>query len=391
MPSNTASGLSAATDTNTAITEALTQAAARLGGTAPNLGFVFVGSNHDLGAALAAARAAHPGADILGCTTAGELTEQGLVKGGISVMLAHIDGHFDAAFSDVGNVAAAAANLSEGYRATKSAAAASGGTASTSVVLVDGLAGVGEDLVQAVRKGTSPVQQIVGGAAGDDGKFEATYVGLNEQSRTGAAAVVHTFGSDMWGVGVHHGLRAATDTMEVTRSEGNVVHEIDGRPAFEAYRAFAKTRGQDLEPDTAGGFMIAHELGIHFLDELDKARAPLSVGANGELSCAAGIPEGSMVSILDGGKDDLAAAALTAAQEAKRNLGGKKAAGILLFDCICRGIILDDEFHREIDAIKEVFPDTPITGFLTYGEIARYKGKLDGWHNTTAVVVAIPE
>jgi hypothetical protein len=27
---------------------------------------------------------------------------------------------------------------------------------------------------------------------------------------------------------------------------------------------------------------------------------------------------------------------------------------------------------------------------LTYGEIARYHGRLEGWHNTTAVVVAIP-
>src|SRR5450432_14739 len=28
--------------------------------------------------------------------------------------------------------------------------------------------------------------------------------------------------------------------------------------------------------------------------------------------------------------------------------------------------------------------------FLTYGEIARYRGRFDGWHNTTAVVTAIP-
>jgi hypothetical protein len=38
-----------------------------------------------------------------------------------------------------------------------------------------------------------------------------------------------------------------------------------------------------------------------------------------------------------------------------------------------------------------VVPGTPIAGFLTYGEIARYSGRLDGWHNTTAVVAAIPK
>ena len=35
-------------------------------------------------------------------------------------------------------------------------------------------------------------------------------------------------------------------------------------------------------------------------------------------------------------------------------------------------------------------PDVPVAGLLTYGEIARFKGRLEGWHNTTAVVVAIP-
>jgi methyl-accepting chemotaxis protein len=69
---------------------------------------------------------------------------------------------------------------------------------------------------------------------------------------------------------------------------------------------------------------------------------------------------------------------------------GAEPAGVLVFDCICRGMILKDGFQREIDAVRQHFPDVPIAGFLTYGEIARFRGKLDGWHNTTAVVVAIP-
>jgi hypothetical protein len=44
----------------------------------------------------------------------------------------------------------------------------------------------------------------------------------------------------------------------------------------------------------------------------------------------------------------------------------------------------------ELTAVRSVFPDVPVAGLLTYGEIARFKGRLDGWHNTTAVVTAIP-
>ena len=53
-------------------------------------------------------------------------------------------------------------------------------------------------------------------------------------------------------------------------------------------------------------------------------------------------------------------------------------------------MILDAEFRREIETVQSVFPGVPIAGLLTYGEIARFKGRLDGWHNTTAVVAAIP-
>jgi hypothetical protein len=63
---------------------------------------------------------------------------------------------------------------------------------------------------------------------------------------------------------------------------------------------------------------------------------------------------------------------------------------VVLFDCVCRGMILEGGFGKEIDAVRSVFPDAPVAGLLTYGEIARFKGRLDGWHNATAVVTAIP-
>jgi len=35
--------------------------------------------------------------------------------------------------------------------------------------------------------------------------------------------------------------------------------------------------------------------------------------------------------------------------------------------------------------------EVPVAGFLTYGEIASYSGRIESWHNTTAVVLAIPK
>ncbi len=178
--------------------------------------------------------------------------------------------------------------------------------------------------------------------------------------------------------------------MTVTKAAGNVLYELDGRPAFEVYRDYAKTRGVALEAQTAGSFLIGNELGVFFLDELHHARAPVGVGQSGELNLVADITEGSSVCILDGEPDAMVEAAQRAAAEARENLKGVPAAGVLLFDCVCRGMILKDQFQREIDAVRRVFPEAPIAGLLTYGEIARFKGRLDGWHNATSVVTAIP-
>src|SRR5262249_10906815 len=150
------------------------------------------------------------------------------------------------------------------------------------------------------------------------------------------------------GVGVNHGLRSTTKQMRVTRASGNVVHEIDGEPAIAAYVKHARTRGLRLSPANATPYMVANELGIHFFDRISRVRAPLSAAEDGSLTCAAEIPKGAMVSILDGEPESMIEAVSSAAQEAKRELGDRRAAAVLLFDCVCRGMILKENFSREI-------------------------------------------
>ena len=43
-----------------------------------------------------------------------------------------------------------------------------------------------------------------------------------------------------------------------------------------------------------------------------------------------------------------------------------------------------------LEAVREVL-QVPVIGFATYGEIARFSGTLNGFHNATAVVCALPE
>ena len=393
MGTITGSGVSTAPAADRAVNEAMRAAAARLSGRRPSYGLVFCSPRHNLATVLQVATKAAPGAEIIGCTTAGEITEQGLVHDGVAVFLVASD-------TSVSKMAFARGlktdprqtsdGLSRGVHELRKAAALRDQRHFTTVLLTDGLSGTGERLVIDLYDRAQGGAQIVGGAAGDEGKFAITQVGAGQETGSEAAAALNVFGKSPWGVGVNHGLRSTSKQMRVTKAAGNVLHELDGEPAFEAYKRHGAERGVTLTVENTSQYLIANELGIHFFDAISRARAPLSVGADGSLTCAADIPKGSMVSILDGVPDAMVEAAKSAALEAKEHLGGEEAAGVLLFDCVCRGMILKEQFHREVEAVRSVFGEVPIAGFLTYGEIARYRGKLDGWHNATVVVAAIP-
>jgi hypothetical protein len=392
MTTITASGTSKRLESRAAAAQAVEQARAKLGKEAPHFGFLFASPEHHLRDAMAEARKA-AGVDLLGCTTAGEVTERGLTHGGLAVLLVSSDSmqaHAGFAGALAENPSAAADELDAATATRRKAAGQLGRHHSTTVVLTDGLAGTGEHLVEELFHQSRAGSQIVGGAAGDEGKFVRTEVAVGPDTGSNAAASLQIFSTKRWGVGVNHGLRSTTKQLRVTRAERNVVYELDGRPAFEHYVEHAAQRGVRLAPESASPYLVANELGIHFFDKIARVRAPLSVGPGGSLRCAAEIPSGSIVSILDGDADNMIEAARSAAIEAHSNLMGEPAAGVLLFDCVCRGMILKAQFQREIDAVRSVFGDLPVAGFLTYGEIARYKGRLDGWHNATAVVVAIP-
>jgi methyl-accepting chemotaxis protein len=376
-----------------AIVAAVREAREKLGELVPAFGFLFVAPSADLESALRAARVTAGTENVIGCTTAGELTEAGLSSGGASVMLVAGDVTTQMGFATgVGGAPGeVASRLARGLSETKRAAAARQHKHLTSVLLTDGLTGTAERVLEALYEArVQTSMQIVGGAAADDSAFRATHVGAEGLAGRDAAAILHVFGAQPWGVGVGHGLTPTTKQMRVTRAKDNIVHEINGEPAFAAYRRHAAERGVELRPEGAAPYMVAHELGIHFFERVSRARAPLSVLADGALACAAEVPQGSMVSILAGEPDAMIAAARSAADSAFAALDGRKAAGVLLFDCICRSQMLGSAFSREVEAVRSVFGDVPLAGFLTYGEIARRPGHQDGWHNATAVVVAIP-
>jgi len=388
MKTRVASVLSTSSCSGAELARAL---ADRLGGAAPALVLVFASPSRGLAGLLPEVSAACPGAVVLGATTAGEFTEQGDSKGAVSALA--LAGDF---VVHAGLGTGLQANLEGAMVQALSALPQSveGYPHRTGLLLFDALAGHGEETVLLASAVLGDGVRLAGGAAGDDLHMEQTLVGLGSRVVPDAVVLAAIFSKTPVGVGACHGHEPISPPLRVTRASGARVFEVEGRPAWDVWRDqvrdVAQARGIDvdrLEGDQVGAFLLRYEAGLAAGGAF-KIRAPLQRLDDGSLLFACELPEGAVFRITESVADRQIDSAREAARRARAQLGGAAPAGALVFDCICRKLILGDRFAEALQAIGRELDNTPLAGFETYGEIALDAGDLSGFHNTTSVVLA---
>ena len=371
-----------------------THVKAQLGGEPPAFAMVFASTQQSLAELMANLNGRLGPATLLGASTAGEFTEAGDAKGSAAIFAVAGDFRVFAGIATglkgdlEGAVQRAARDLPmtlEGYPHR------------TAIILLDPLAGNGEEATLLVAAALGGDVRLAGGAAGDDLQMKATFVGLGETAKSDALVLAVLFSKAPLGVGVCHGHVPISEGLRVTRAEGNVVHEIEGRPAWDVWaertRASAAKRGVDpakLAAADLGGYLLRYEAGLA-TGNAYKIRAPLSRSPDGSLGFACGIPQGSVIRITESEPSRQIDSARQAARNALAQTNGQKSAGAIVFDCICRNLILGDDFKRAVQSISEELGGVKIAGFETYGEIALDAGDMSGFHNTTTVVLSFPE
>lgn len=364
--------------------------AERLAGRRAALVVVFASPARGLSAITAALDLDHE--VVVGCSSAGEFDGRRETKGGVSV------------FAVAGDLVATA-GMGTGLRDDVGGAverALAGQPASieghphrTGVVLLDPLSGVGEHAALLVAEHLGDVP-LAGGAAGDDLAMKETRVAFGGHAATDAIVVAQLFTREALGLGVRHGHEILSGPLTVTRAEGAKVLELDGRPAWDVWkeqtRAAAEAVGIDVDTLTdadVGAFLLRFEAGLKVGTET-KVRAPLARHADGGIAFATALPEGTVIRITESTPGSQVQSAHRAALDARAALEGRPVAGALVFDCICRNLILGPSFTDAVTGMSEALGGAPLAGFETYGEVALHAGELSGFHNTTTVVLAFP-
>lgn len=335
--------------------------------------FCFVSPAYDLDVLGPALADAFPGANVVGCTTSGQVGDAGYQAEGITA--AALSGviceslviePLDARVEDLdGFIADCSSQL----------AALRGLPNTFGFLLADGLSMMEERLIAGLYAAAGEVP-IVGGSAGDDLAFEATFVLHNGRFRSNAAVLALVSCPTPFSVMnfAHHEPSALRMAITKAVPEERLVLEIDGVPAAERYAALLDVAVDELGPEVFSKHPVMLRVNeAHYIRSIQK------VEPDGGMRFYCAIEEGLVLRLASPAR--VMQTLDESFDAAHRELGGRPDV-VLGCDCILRR--LEFESMGMDDEVGALLARQRVTGFSTYGE------QLNGVHvNQTFVGVAL--
>ncbi len=330
-------------------------------------------------------QAAYPQAEWMGCSTAGEIYNTQVTDESLIVTVVYFE------HSTVKRVAIELQPDETSWDAGDRL----GRSLSTEglvhvFVLSDGLQVNGSDLVRGISQHLPLGVALTGGLSGDGDRFQATWVIRDQIPAQRTIAVIGFYGYRLQvGYGSQGGWSPFGPERVITEASGNILYELDDRSALELYKTYLGDHAHRL-PATGLLFPLSLKTG----GEHDRlVRTILSVSETEQsLTFAGDMPVGSTAQLMHASFDRLVDGAIAAAETSQSTLHGPADLAILI-SCVGRKLVLQQRIEEEVEGVRDVLgPDTAITGFYSYGEIAPFaSGSLCELHNQTMTITTFSE
>ncbi|MBI5202610.1 MAG: FIST C-terminal domain-containing protein [Elusimicrobia bacterium] len=336
--------------------------------------------------ALEAARKLYPRALFLGCSTAGEILGTRVLDDSIASTAIRFD-QGEARGSQV-DIAGSANSFEAGRRLASSIP--KDGLVHV-FVLSDGTQVNGSELVRGMTSVLPPGVALTGGLSGDGTRFKETLVLLDGEPKPGRIAAIGLYGRRLAvGYGCLGGWDPFGPERLVTRSKGNVLYELDGRPALKLYKEYLGAQAAGL-PSTGLLFPLNVRVGE---SSTRLVRTILAVSdADQSMKFAGDVPEGSFAQLMKANFDRLVDGAQGAAKLSHKAPDSRPPDLAILISCVGRKLVLKQRTEEELEAVREVLgPSAALTGFYSYGEICPAAPDADcELHNQTMTITTISE
>ncbi len=326
----------------------------------------------------------YPNTTIVGCSTAGEIS--GISVSDNSVALTAIE--FDKVNHKL--VKVDVKSMDESYDAGMVLAKQlEANDLSHVLVFSDGLNINGADLVSGL-KSVLPETSITGGLAGDGGDFNETFVIANNIITDRIIVGLGLYGDQLKiGYSSNGGWDSFGIDRLVSKSDKNVLYQLDGLPALELYKSFLGDNAKNL-PSSGLLFPLSMRVNEH---DTPVVRTILSVNEEDQsLTFAGNIPKGAYVRLMKANIDRLIGGAEDSAKNAFDATKQNTELAILI-SCVGRRLVLKQLVEEEVEVVQEIVgKHSKITGFYSYGEIAPF-GVFSPCelHNQTMTITTLSE
>jgi hypothetical protein len=259
-------------------------------------------------------------------------------------------------------------------------------------VLAEGENINGSKIVEGLVDGLPEHAKITGGLAGNGNTFKETFVISNDYAKQNQIAAVAFYGDK---IKIGYGSFGGWDTFGierfVTKSKGNVVYELDGRPILDLYNDYLGEYAKDLP---ASGLLFP--LNVRSSDNVyNYVRAVAGVDKeNKSLRFFGEVPQGYYARLMYGNTNNLIHGAMKAAENSLNSIDDCKKGNVaILISCVARRVLLNQMTDEEIEAVRNAFGnDVIFTGFYSYGEIApSHKERITEFHNQTMTITLMGE
>ena len=374
--------------------EAAEQALERAGVDKPDFVFMFATVGYDQRSLVRAVREATGGAPLCGCSAEGTISGDDADESNFSVVVMATSSEelrwHNGLATGLGTDSRAV-----GQQVAKTLSSEVSADTVGLFAFPDGFTANGERLLAGLEEGLPSDRSVPiwGGAAGDNLAVIQSYQYCDDEvvSDGVAYALLSGEAQPSWDIGISYIQIGGERT--VTRSEGNRIYEIDGKPALEVL--------QEYLPDTAladnwGRYILTFGLCFrapsYFKGEEYIFRAMFSMDTtDGSVTIPTEVEEGTSVWFSSRDKKKIATGLDRMAERIKQELGGEKPKLVFQFDCAARGKTMFRE-QEKLQLLRQfrqaVGPEVPWAGFYTAGEIGP-AGEHNCYHNYTAVVLAL--
>lgn len=377
-----------------AVSDAIDQAKTQLGGERVDFAMVLVTVGHRLEVVLQAVEQGLLDVPVIGCTAEGIISSAGITEGthGVAVAVFRSDRLRFVPFGADGlRDSSEAVGAEIGRRV---APELDGGEARGLLLLPDGLAFNFDGFVRGLGQYVPQDLPLFGGMAGDNWRFAETRQFVGSDVFTDGVVGAVLVGDVQLHTAVTHGCAPLGNERVVTRASGNVIEEVDGKPALQEIKQYL---GFDLEEDDWARGLTELAVGLRCDGRTDNDDAftirffPVIDEEKGTVTIPTEVNVGDRFWVMRRDIDRMRAGVDRMIDKLQLGLESQAPSFVFHFDCAGRGkaFLSDEEKVELLERLRRGVPgDVPWIGMYSYGELAPVQ-RQNHYHSYTAAVVAV--